>query len=110
MDAGKLRHRIEFRRQTDVPDEYGNTKGGFQPLFKVWGNVREATGKERIAAGSPETLRTATIRVYKTARTATLNGGDQAFARGVEWNMSDPTNVGDDDMFLDILCTTGGAQ
>ena len=47
----RLRHRVQFNRQSVEPDEYGNVTGEFAPLFSVWGNVRETVGRERVAAG-----------------------------------------------------------
>lgn len=114
----RLRHRVQFNRQgplldgTGDPtaDRYGNTLEGFSTLFTVWGNVRETTGKERVDAGSVEGIRTATIRVRKSAQTSGLTGADQAVARGEVWNLSAPSNVGDNDAYLDILATAGGPQ
>ncbi len=111
MGAGKLRHRVQFLRQgPEVDDGYGNVVTAFEPLFTVWGNVRETTGKERVDAGSVEGIRTATIRVRKSAATMGLTGADQAVARGETWNLSAPSNIGDNDAYLDILATAGGAQ
>jgi head-tail adaptor len=106
----RLRHRVQFKRRSDSVDEYGNVKGDFEDLFSVWGNVRETTGKERVDSGSVATIRTATIRVRKSIQTQGLTGADQAVSRGETWNLSAPSNVLDNDAFLDILATAGGAQ
>lgn len=111
MKSGRLRHRVQFLRQNpEADDGYGNVVTEFEPLFTVWGNVRETTGKERVDAGSVEAIRTATIRVRKSAQTMGLTGADQAVARGETWNLSGPSNVGESDAYLDILATAGGAQ
>ena len=107
----RLRHRVTFNRQSDETDAYGNVKGEFEALLTVWGNVRETTGKERVAAGSVEGVRTATIRVRKkVVKHLNLTGADQAVARGETWNLSEPSNVADNDAYLDILATAGGPQ
>lgn len=108
--AGRFRHRVTFNRQTQIDDGYGNVTGEFAPLFTVWGNVRETTGKERVAAGAVENNRTATIRVRKSTQTAGLTEADQAVARGETWNIRGIANVGIDDAMLDILVEAGGAQ
>lgn len=111
MGAGKLRHRIEFYRQAEKEaDKYGGVVEAFEPLFSVWGNVRETTGKERVEAGSVEGHRTATIRVRKSSETNGLTGKDMAVCRGETWNLAPPSNVGDNDQYLDILATAGGAM
>ncbi|MGC1497292.1 MAG: phage head closure protein [Sulfitobacter sp.] len=107
----RLRHRVQFNRQgPEADDGYGNVVAEFEPLFSVWGNLRETTGKERVDAGTVEGVRTATIRVRKNAATMGLTGADQAIARGETWNLADPSNVADNDAYLDILATAGGAQ
>lgn len=108
--AGRLRHRVTFNRQTQVDDGYGNVTGEFAPLFTVWGNVRETTGKERVAAGAVENNRTATIRVRKSSQTTGLTEADQAVSRGETWNIRGIANVGIDDAMLDILVEAGAAQ
>lgn len=108
--AGKLRHRVTFNRQTMIDDGYGNVTGEYEPLFTVWGNVRETTGKERVEAASVENNRTATIRVRKSTQTAGLTEADQAVARGETWNIRGIANVGISDAMLDLLVEAGGAQ
>ena len=114
----RLRHRVTFNRQeieyddygNPVTDEYGNAVKAFAPLFTVWGNVRETTGKERVEAASVENNRTATIRVRKSSQTAGLTEADQAVARGETWNIRGIANVGISDAMLDLLVEAGGAQ
>jgi len=110
VKAGRLRHRVAFNRRTDIEDGYGNVVGEFKPLFTVWGNVRETVGKERIAGGSVENLRTATIRVRRSSQSTLLTEGDQAIARGEAWNIIGIANADDEGVMLDILAQAGGAQ
>lgn len=110
MRAGQLRHRVAFNRQAIDPDEYGNVSGEFEPLFTVWGNVRETTGKERVVAGSVENNRTATIRIRGSAQARGLTEADQAVARGETWNIRGIANADDKGAMLDILVEAGGAQ
>ncbi len=106
----RLRHRVTFNRQTQVDDGYGNVTGEFEPLFTVWGNVREMPGKERVEAGSVEGIITCTIRIRDSAQARTITAADQAEARGKVWNLETPTFVNDNGAFLDIKGTSGGAQ
>lgn len=108
--AGRLQHRVEFKRQSDETDAYGNVNGGFEPLFTVWGNVRETTGKERVSAGSVENNRTATIRIRNSAQASGLTEADQAVARGETWNIRGIAHADDKGAMLDLLVEAGGAQ
>ncbi|MEH6522574.1 phage head closure protein [Sulfitobacter sp.] len=110
MGAGALRHQVKFRRRGSQVDDLGNPVGQFEDLFTVWGNVRETTGKERVAAGSVENLRTATIRIRKSPQTSGITEADQAVTRNEEWNILGIANVGHDDAMLDMLVQAGGAQ
>ncbi|MFU1606591.1 phage head closure protein [Sulfitobacter pontiacus] len=110
MRAGKLRHLVAFNRQAETPDAYGNVTGTFEPLFTVWGNVRETTGKERVAAGSVENARTATIRIRSSVQARGLTEADQAVARGETWNIRGIANADDQGAMLDLLVETGGGQ
>jgi SPP1 family predicted phage head-tail adaptor len=108
--AGRLRHRVTFNRQATEADEYGNVTGAFEPLFTVWGNVRETTGKERVEAGSVENVRTATIRIRGSAQARGLTEADQAVARGETWNIRGIAEADDKGAMLDLLVEAGVAQ
>ncbi|KZY05266.1 MULTISPECIES: phage head closure protein [unclassified Sulfitobacter] len=108
--AGRLRHRVTFNRQGEEIDDYGNVVGEFAPLFTVWGNVRETTGKERVEAGAVENVRTATIRIRTSPQANGLTEADQAVARGETWNIRGIAHADDKGAMLDILVESGVAQ
>jgi SPP1 family predicted phage head-tail adaptor len=111
MQAGRLNHRAQFlRKAVDVTDEYGNPMQEYAPLFTVWANVRETTGKERVAAGSIENLRTATLRIRSSSETRGLTEGDQVQARGETWDILGIANADDRGVMLDLLVQAGGAD
>ena len=128
MQAGKLRDRVTVQRKVGVAapgeptgttdefgnpipatDEFGNVDATFDDLFTVWADVRETTGKERLAAGRLEASRTATIRVRSTAMTKTISASDRLLARGAAWNILSAIAVGRDNAMIEFLCETGGA-
>lgn len=110
MNAGKLRHRIVFRRQAQVPDGYGNTVGEWQDLITVWSNVRETTGREAVKAGAIENNRTATIRIRSSTQSRGVTEADQVIARGETWNILGIANADDQGVMLDMLCQSGGLE
>lgn len=109
MGAGNFRHQITFKRQGEEGDDYGNPNGDFAALFTVWGNVRETPGKERVASGSVENNRTATIRIRNNLPTP-ITEADQAVARGETWNILGIAHADDKGAMLDLLVETGGPQ
>lgn len=110
MNIGRMRHRVAFNRKKLVDDGFGNVTGDFEPLFTVWGNVRETTGKERVAAGSVENTRTATIRIRSSTQSRGLTEANQAVARGETWNIRGIAFADDKGTMLDLLVEAGGAQ
>jgi len=110
MNIGRMRHRVAFNRKKLVDDGFGNVTGDFEPLFTVWGNVRETTGKERVAAGSVENTRTATIRIRSSTQSRGLTEADQAVARGETWNIRGIAFADDKGTMLDLLVEAGGEQ
>ncbi|MCZ4351535.1 phage head closure protein [Roseovarius aestuarii] len=110
MRAGKLRHRVTFNRRGEGDDDYGNVTSEFAPLFSVWGNVRETTGKERVAAGAVENVRTATIRIRNSSQVSDITEADQVEARGEVWNIRGIAHADDTGVMLDLLVESGAAQ
>lgn len=106
----RLRHRVQFNRQSDEADRFGNVSGEFEPFLTVWGNVFETTGKERVAAGSVENNRTATIRIRNSTQASGITEADQAVARGETWNIRGIAHADDTGKMLDLLVEAGGAQ
>ncbi|APZ51230.1 phage head closure protein [Salipiger abyssi] len=123
--AGALRERVTFQRKTsDGPttpggptdpfnnpiDGLGNSTGEFRDLFSVKADIREAPGKERIAAGQLESTRLATIRVWAETRTRGVTPADRLVARGAVWNIrSGPVQIDRAGRMLEFTCETGVA-
>ena len=102
MQGGRLWHKLQFQRIDGTTNQYGDISGDFVDLFATRGNVRETTGKERIAAGSVENVRTATIRLRKNSKTETLREADRVIARGETWDILGIANVDDQGAMLDL--------
>lgn len=116
MRAGSLRDRISFQRLGDVVDIYGNVSQDWQDIeaapgvpMKVWADVRETPGKERVDAGRVESAKTATIRIRSSIATRALTEADRVMARGDFWNIRGIAPVGNSRSMLDLLCESGVA-
>ena len=107
MGAGRFRHRVIFRQAAEAVDEYGNVVGAFSDKLKVWGNVRETTGKERVLSGVIENVRTATIRIRASCEALELTESDQVLARGEVWDILGIAHADDKGAVLDILVQAG---
>lgn len=110
MLAGRLRHKIVFERQEEITDDYGNVKGDWEELLTVWGNLRETTGRERLAAGAIESTRPATLRIRVSTASRFITEADRFVARGSVWNIRSIAFSESSDTFYDILAETGGEQ
>jgi head-tail adaptor len=113
MGAGKYRETAAFERQQDAGglDTYGNPAGAaWAALTKVRGNLRETTGKERIAAGRLEAPATGTLRVRASAATRAITAADRVTIRGNIWKlMGPPVGVDDRGRELEFSLERGGA-
>jgi SPP1 family predicted phage head-tail adaptor len=107
-----LRERVTFQRLTGGDDGYGNVVAGWADLsggVSIPADMRETPGKERVDAGRLEASATATIRIRSSAFARGLTETDRVLARGVAWNIRGIAPMGNNGMFLDILCERGVA-
>ena len=110
MRAGRLRHRVTFQRQAQVPDKYGNIAQGWTDHLTVWGNLRETTGKERIASGATENIRTATLRVRVSTDSNGLTEADRVIGRGETWDIKGIAHADDKGAMFDMLLQAGATD
>lgn len=110
IGAGRRRHQLRFQRQGEQVDEYGNVDDDWADLFSCFGNVRETTGKERVAAGALENVRTATVRVQANTQTRGLTEADRVVARNETWGILGIANADDKGAMLDLLVEAVGGD
>lgn len=115
MDAGARNDQISFERATGAPDVYGNVTTSWSALERspgvplvVWANIRETSGKERVAAGQVEASGTATVRAL-WLEVSEITAADRMIARGEVWNIRNLARVGARAEYLDILIERGVA-
>lgn len=109
--AGTYRDRAAFQRK--VPsgkDALGNDVSDWQPLLSVWGNLREAPGREVIAAGRLEAPVPGTLRVRASAAVAGITAADRVVVRGFTWDInSPPVDVDGRGREFELTILRGGA-
>lgn len=118
--AGRYRDRVALERKAAPDgasadenglDRYGNpVSTEWSEVFTLWGNLREATGKERLAAGRLEAPATATLRVRRSENALLITAEDRVRARGHVWAITaapiDPDGRRQD---LEFTLERGGA-
>ena len=77
--------------------------------MKVWADIRETLGKEKVDAGRVEASNTATLRIRSWTATRALTEADRVIARGKAWNIRSIAPVGNVNTALDLLCEQGVA-
>jgi len=111
--AGRLRERARFQRLsgTGGTDRFGNSDAAaWGDLLTVWGDLREAPGKERIAAGRLEGPVQATLRIRGTGQAITITAADRVVIRGNTWAIvSEPIALDARKQLLEIGLERGGA-
>lgn len=89
--AGTYRDRVVFQRKVSSgKDALGNDVYDWQPLLAVWGNLREAPGREVIAAGRLEAPVPGTLRLRANVAVAGITSEDRAVVRGFVWDINSP--------------------
>lgn len=94
--AGAYRDPVTFERLGIAGDDgFGNVTQTWTTLFtsRCW--LREAPGREAVAAGAVEATARATLQIRRSADALGLHAGDRAVVRGDTWNIvSAPSQVG----------------
>lgn len=106
---GRLNTRIVVERPVPGDDGYGNVVAGWSWLVTLWGDMREASGKEVVAAGREDAPRSAMVIIRRSAVTAGITEADRIVARGAVWNIRTIRAVGNEGALLELHCETGVA-
>lgn len=77
LAAGSLDRRIEIERQIVTTDEYGQERGDWQVIAKVWAAMINGSGAERRAAAQTQAQVAATFRIRFGSVTATVSPRDR---------------------------------
>jgi SPP1 family predicted phage head-tail adaptor len=109
VTSGRLRDRIIVQRAVGGDDGYGNVINSWADHLTLWADVREALGKETVAAGRVEESRTATIRVRASTQSREITAADRLSVRGNIWNIRSISEVSNDRKLLEMLCEVGVA-
>jgi SPP1 family predicted phage head-tail adaptor len=110
LGIGRLRHRAIFERLgAGTKDAYGNTRTTWAELCRVWGNLRETPGKERLAAGRGESTTTATFRARRTSELAGVTAEDRVQVQGRTWNIRAIARLTDRGDWIEFELEAGGA-
>lgn len=110
--AGKFRERAVFERRAAAGrDDYGNpAPAGWQPLGRIWADLRETPGREAIAAGRVEAKATGTLRVRASAVARSILAQDRVTVRGAVWViLSAPVWADQRGAVLEMTVERGGA-
>ncbi len=113
MPAGMFRELAEFERMLTGPrDKYGNPSDPqWEQLVTVRANLRETTGRERLAAGRLEAPATGTLRVRASSATRAITAADRVTVRGHLWSIvSPPVDPEGRGRLLEFTLERGGAE
>ncbi|MDE4059768.1 head-tail adaptor protein [Phaeobacter gallaeciensis] len=102
---------VEREADAGTLDAYGNpVAASWGALGVFWADLRETTGKERLAAGRLESAATATMRLRASAEAQGITPADRVQARGETWKIIggpiDPTGRG---QLVEFTLECGGA-
>jgi len=81
MDAGRLAHRVTFKRLAVASDNHGNETGAYAAITGLSGisaAFRPEFGREAVEAGRLESTMRGTLTIRRFALSATITAADQA--------------------------------
>lgn len=108
MRAGRLRHRITFKKQGTGRDKFGQPIPAPETIATVWAQVRPAGSNERLAAAQMQSALThvVTVRYSETLAAATGDWWIEHRSRTLAINGL-PRNHDEKDRFLTFDCIEG---
>lgn len=108
MHAGRLRHRITFRRPGTARDRHGHTTGAPETVATVWAQVRPAGSSERLAAAQMQSGLTHVVTVHYVPALAAATGAWWIEHRGRTLAIVGlPRNQDERDQWLRFDCIEG---
>lgn len=72
MRAALLSTRVEIHGKAKATDKLGATVTQWQPLYKVWADIRHTSGKETIKADTLTSIVRASVRIRRKDVTAQM--------------------------------------
>lgn len=110
--AGRFRERAVFEAKSAAGgrDRFGNPAPEWGVFLATWGDLREATGKEMLAAGQLEATARATLRVRGGEKAGQVTGAHRVKIRGHVWSIiGAPIAVDRAGRVLEFRLERGGA-
>lgn len=109
--GGNYRDRAVFLRETPgVVDKYGNEGVAPAEFLRLWADLRETPGREKLIAGRLEDKVTGTLRVRAGAKARSILASDTVSVRGATWSITaGPAQVSRKGEVLEFLIERGGA-
>lgn len=109
--GGAFRERAAVERDTGgTPDQYGQRPENWVVLGTFWADFRETPGREVIEAGRLEANATGTLRLRRSALTASIRAQDRVRLRGRLWNIRGlPAGVSNRNAVIEITLEAGVA-
>lgn len=100
LDPGRLKHRVEILRYTEVEDEDGNSVEALKPLRKVWAEVRPMRGQESL-----EYYKITNSETYKiTMRYTDVTDKDVLHFRGDQFRIQSVIDPLEEHYYLELIC------
>jgi SPP1 family predicted phage head-tail adaptor len=101
LQAGTLDVRVSLQRRTSGKDALGQPVDSWTEYAKVWGDVRQLSGRETVSSTSVDTGN-ASIRIrYRTD----VTHADRAVAQGIVFNIASVLPNVKSREYTDLVCT-----
>lgn len=111
MAAGRLDQRFQFSERVAQEDGSGNFEGAFVPQFEMAANRKVLRGSETVLASRLQNVQKVILCVRNCANGRRINAGWKArdMRSGVEYAIHEDPQLSDDRLWIEMLCSSGGA-
>lgn len=110
VNAGDLRYRVQFQKRAAAADGAGNVEGDWTTQFTRWARITPLKGGEEVTARRLQGMQPAIIRVRSDSATQTITPQWRAIdvIRDTTYNVKTISNVDEQNIWLDMMCESGG--
>jgi SPP1 family predicted phage head-tail adaptor len=102
LQAGTLDVQVSLQRRTSGKDALGQPVDSWTEYAKVWGDVRQLSGRETVSGSTSVDTGQASIRIrYRTD----VTHADRAVAQGIVFNIASVLPNVKSREYTDLVCT-----
>lgn len=107
MQAGALRHRVAFERNSETQGPSGQPRPSWEPVRTVWASLEPLAGRERVVAAAEVAELDTRIRIRYSPEFDPMTAKWRAIYRSVIYDIKSVANVNMADREIELMAKSG---